>query len=421
MTQASRRLLVRNILANYAYVGVMALVTLFVVPCYLRLLGAAQWGNVALCITLQGLLFSLDMALGPLMLRDVARAAAQGRAQQAYRRFLRWYALPALGVFALGQFVLEGYACQRAASSTPLSADLLPALRLALLQFAFQFANNAAIGYWSGREQQGRANRRLAAFALTKHAAALSSVLLWQATAVGYMLPFALISAVEFGVNAWSARRDGAGQPCPSAPAVEPAAYRDVLGYAGAALLAVASMQIDRAWLSFALPTPQYGGYVLVSSIMLSMLSLQMPIQRAFLPRLATSATPHEVAGQVRRLLFVLLVVPALLMAAFPEFVLRCWLHDAAIAAQAAETFRLLLIAVALMVLAGPTALLLLHRHRNATMARLNAVLLATQLAILLAVTPRWGMLAGAVAWAASAAIQLGFAVYWHRVHNTNG
>jgi len=118
------------------------------------------------------------------MLRDVARAAAQGRAQQAYARFLRWYALPAALLFVIGQIVLSAYAQYRAGQSAPLSADLLWAIRLALLQFAFQFSNNAAIGYWNGREQQGRANRRLAAFALTKHAAALLTLLLWQATAV---------------------------------------------------------------------------------------------------------------------------------------------------------------------------------------------------------------------------------------------
>jgi O-antigen/teichoic acid export membrane protein len=411
---------VRNIAANYAYVGVMALVTLFVVPGYVRLLGPAQWGNVALCITLQGLLFSMDMALGPLMLRDVARAAAQGRARHAYERFLRWYAMPALFVFGLGQFVVSAYAHYRIEQSSALSPDLILAIRLALLQFAFQFSNNAAIGYWSGREQQGRANRRLAAFALAKHATALASLLLWQATVLAYMLPFVLISALEFLWNALSTRNDVADAPHESTAPIEPAAYRDVLGYAGAALLAVASTQIDRAYLSVALPTAQYGIYVLVSSLMLSMLSLQMPIQRAFLPRLATSAAPRAVARQMRRLLFVLLVVPALLMAAFPEFILRCWLHDPVIAAQGAATFRLLLLAVALMALAGPTSLLLLHYHRNATMTRLNIVLLCTQFAILLLVAPRWGMLAGAVAWAASAAIQLGFAIYWHRVGHSN-
>ena len=413
MTAASNRLLARNIAANYAYVGVMALVTLFVVPWYVRLLGTAQWGSVALCITLQGLLFSLDMALGPLMLRDVARAAAQGRAQQAYARFLRWYALPAALLFVIGQIVLSAYAQYRAGQSAPLSADLLWAIRLALLQFAFQFSNNAAIGYWNGREQQGRANRRLAAFALTKHAAALLTLLLWQATAVAYMLPFALISALECLLNARAARNETVDLPS-DVPAASNN-HRDVLGYAAAAMLAVASTQIDRAYLSFALPTQQYGIYVLVSSLMLSMLSLQMPIQRAFLPRLATSATPRDVASQMRRVLYVLLVVPALLMAAFPEFTLRCWLHDPAIAAQGAETFRLLLLAVALMALAGPTALLLLHQHRNATMARLNLVMLCAQVAVLVAITPRWGMLAGAAAWIACASIQLGFAIYWHR------
>ena len=174
---------IANVIANYGYLAFLALIPVFAVPLYLHLLGTAVWGSVALCLTFQGFLFSLDMALGPLMLRDVARAAAGASAPWAYRRFLGIYAGAAAAVFALGMVVLALFAAYRAAHAQPISADTLCALRLALVQFLFQFSNNAAIGYWNGLERQRLANLRLAAFTLAKHATALTFLIAWRASA----------------------------------------------------------------------------------------------------------------------------------------------------------------------------------------------------------------------------------------------
>ena len=46
-----------NVLANYAYVGLMAAVTIFLTPLYVRTLGPTEWGVVALCLTVQAVLF----------------------------------------------------------------------------------------------------------------------------------------------------------------------------------------------------------------------------------------------------------------------------------------------------------------------------------------------------------------------------
>lgn len=404
-TPGTRRL-ARNLFSSSAYVGLMALFTLFAVPVYARTLGPAQWGNVAFCIAFQGLLFSLDIALGPLMLRDVARAAVTGRQQSTYRRFLRYYGVPALMVSAAGllaSLVLEQW---RRAAGDPLSPDLVWTMRLALVQFLFQFSNNAAIGFWNGQQEQHYANTRLACFALAKNALALLLLTQWMASAPVYMLPFALVSALEFALNYRLVTREQHDAVPVPVLAEAVANRRDAAGFAAAALLGIATSQIDRIYLAFALPVERFGVYILVSTLILSLLSLQMPIQRVFLPRVATSVSPRRAAMAMLGVTCALIVLPSLAMAAVPELVLRLWLHDPAIAAAGAPPFRLMLVAVALIALYSPCSALLVHYHRNKTMAVVSGAALCAQLLVLITLTRTLDMTAGAIAWLACGLIQ---------------
>jgi O-antigen/teichoic acid export membrane protein len=364
-------------------------------------LGSSGWSTVALCLTLQGILFSLDMLLGPLLLRDVARASAG--AIWTYRRFLRIYAITAAVVFAGGLIALALIADYRLVRSGPISASTLWPLRLALLQFLFQFANNAAIGYWNGLELQRFANLRLAAFTLAKHASALLALLLWEASATAYMAAFALVSAIEFALNYFRVGGNSADAPV----AATPARRHDILGFAAASFLGLATAQADRIYLAISLSAQEYGLYYLLGIPMLTFFSLQMPIQRAYLPRLVTASSPVRVAMDVLKLSLVFIAAPSLLLAMFPQQSLGLWLHDPELAAKGASTFRLLMLAVTANVLFAPARLLLLNWHRNGAIGALNALVLLVQGALLISLTPRFGMIAGGVAWIASGLIQL--------------
>ena len=392
--------------ANYAYVGLMACITLFVVPQYVRALGA-NWSSVAICLTIQNVLFLMDAALAPTMLRDVARAQANGGAALMYQRYLRFYAGLAVSAFIVALLVLEMLNRARAASGTPLPPDLLLALRLALLQFLFQFSNNAAIGYWSGQGRQRYANLRLAAFALFKHACALLLVTRWR-DAAAYMVPFAIIGAIEFGAN-FRLLRAGATSSTniPANANATADGWRDSAGFAFAAVLGIATAQIDRVYLTFTLPAADYGIYYLLSSLMLSFFSLQPPIYRAFLPRIATAAEPRALALAMLKLHLVLIVLPSLLLATMPQTALDLWLHNRQIASAGAPTFRWLMIGVAMNALYAPAAMLLVNAHRYRAIASINGAILVLQAIVLFTLTPRLGMRAGACAWLACSGVQL--------------
>lgn len=391
----------RELAGGYAVLVLNVLVTLLLVPLYLRLLGAEHWGIVALCLTLQGALFALDAMLAPPLLRDIAVASADGNAYAVYRRYLRLYGAIALGLFVAGQATLL---LLPTLAALPRDALVWP-LRLVLVQFLFQFCNNAAIGYWNGRLQQPYANRRLAVALLAKHAAALTLLLVWRADPLAWLLPFAVLGALEFGLNAYAVRRDA---PVPSS-ATPPASPPGVPAYALAALLGLFGGQVDRLVLSLYLPAVDYGRYFLASTVVLSLLQLQVPLLRSFLPRLTTAADPAAARRTMLNASLLLVALPSLLIALAAGPVMQLWLRDAAVAAVIAPWLSLMLPAVAVLALYAPFGALLLAQGRYGLLTRINALALLAQVGVLAAGVTLLGPRAGGFAWLACALVQLAF------------
>lgn len=400
MQQSAPRLAL-NLGSSYAHILLMAAVTLWAVPVYATRLGPQEWGIVALCLTLQGALHALDIVLAPLMLRDVARAAALGQAAHGYQRYRRLYAGLGLSLGMVGALML--LLLQPGALALPLA--------LALLQFVLQFANHAAMGYWHGVQQQAQANLRLALFLALKHANAVVIVCWVDASAWAFLCPFVLIGALEWALNQ---RRVLAALPPASEPVPASTDWGDLRRYALAAGLGLLCTQIDRIVLSLTLPLSEYGQYYLVCSLLLSALSLQVPVQRAFLPQIATATATRAPARAMLRTSLLLLVLPCLIAAAGAETLLRVWLGPTTLAPESAITLQIMLVAAALIALYGPTGAEWLSQHRYRRLALLHGGTLLLQLAILLTLGAAHGMLAGALAWLSLGLIQT-LAALWAR------
>lgn len=390
-----------NLGSSYAHILLMAAVTLCAVPVYATRLGPQEWGIVALCLTLQGALHALDIMLAPLMLRDVARAAALGQAAHGYQRYRRLYGGLGLALgFAGGLLLLL----------LPPGALTLP-LALALLQFVLQFANHAAMGYWHGLQQQAQANLRLALFQALKHASALVIVCWVDPSAWAFLCPFVLIGALEWALNQ---RRVLAALPRTPAALATRTDWGDLRRYALAAGLGLLCTQIDRIVLSLALPLSAYGQYYLLCSLLLSALSLQVPVQRAFLPQIATASASRAPARAMLRTSLLLLVLPCLIAAAGAESLLRIWLGPTSLAPESTTTLQIMLVAAALIALYGPTGAEWLSQHQYRRLALLHGITLLLQLAILLGLGSTHGMLAGALAWLSLGLLQA-LAALWAR------
>lgn len=413
-----------NLASNYANLALLALATLVVTPIYVRALGPEQWAVVALCITLQGVMFSVDLAMGPVMMRDVAQSHSGRDLTRVVRRYFWIYVGAAVCIALVVELALFGGFAIGINRALFDSGERLLAIELLLVQFCCQFSNNAALGFWNGLERQGFANRRVAFFLTLKHGLALYLVLGYEASAISYLLPFAAVSAVEFIVNGMALRRGlqletNARGEMPTLAAAGPAASaqkalpgNEFLPLALLGALGVLSSQIDRVVLAIALPAEAYGRYFLVSTLVLSVLSLQVPIQRAFLPRVAASPRPLQAAAMMLLTSIILLSLPCLAVATVPQWALQLWLRGDTLAAADAEIFRWMLIGVSLMVTySSVSALLLCERAYKGLIAVAVFVLLA-QLTLLFTFVGARGAAAAAYGWLAWGIIHV-CAVVW--------
>jgi len=420
MSNRASRLLTENILANYAYVLVMGVVTLAATPIYVHRLGPAQWGLVALCMTAQGMLLLLDAGLGQIMPREIARAARQGRAEEAWQVSLKLYGSIAVGACLIGQIGAGAVAGRMMAGQPALQPMFEAALRLVLLQFMFQFPNNAALAFWNGTEQQRLANLRQAGFAAAKHLGALTLVTQWRGDALAYMLPFALISAIECLANAWRLHRAAAPTPPVAAADATPTApfsVRQLIGsaggFSGVVVLGMLTSQIDRLWLARVVTAEEFGRYVVAANLALTLMHLQGPIQRAFLPRIVTDA--QAAWPLVRRMLILIAVVcllPCLVAAALARPLLQLWLHDPVIAAAGAPAFALIAVAVGLNGMYGGIYTLFVRDNLYLRLIVLNAAILAAQGLLLHLLTPHLSITTGGLAWLLGSAMQVSFGLF---------
>ena len=254
----------------------------------------APRGALALCLTIQGFLFLLDVAIAPLMLRDVARAQAVGQGPASYQRFLRLYGGVAALVFVVGEA-----AVLFAAGIESMPADLRYALQLALVQFLFQFSNNAAIGYWNGVQQQRYANRRLIAFTFTKHLLAL--ILVWRWHTASHTCCRLRWSARSSLREPSPLRAEHAGLL--SMPAQGD--WRDIGGYAAATALGLAAA--SRSLVSWPDPAGR-SLWHLPPGRQPNAVNVQRRFRSAARSAHGTAAQPFAVARSMRRLLIVLIV-----------------------------------------------------------------------------------------------------------------
>lgn len=417
---ASRWLLARNVLSNYAYVGLMAIVTLFLTPVYVHSMGPQEWGAVALCITFQSVLFLLDAGLGQVAPREFASVHGD-RARQfvLYLRFEAIYVRGALLTWVVGQALL-GWLLPLV--SPGVSEPAVWAVRLALTQFALTFANSAPMSLWNGLQMQQKANLRQAFFLALKHAGALCCVVLVSAQAWVYVLPFVMVGAVETMSNLRAVRRgyraeaealrDGRGCVAPSAGVL----MSHLGGFGLAVLAGMLTSQMDRIMLAAELPLSDFGSYSLAVTLGLAFMNLQQPLQKAFLPRVVASR------GAARSLFWMTTVgcaLPCLCAAWWSSEILQLWLGNRGTDPRMAAVLSLVLVGVAFNGLYAADYTRMVASNAWQAVLGINALILMVQWAVLTIGASDLGMRVGGWAWVACGGLQFVLGRWWARRKET--
>jgi len=410
--------LAQNIISNYASVVWMGLLSLGLIPVYLRLLGPEQWGVVAICMAIQGFMGLLDAGLGQIMPRDIALAHGNKlREARAFQLFcLAYLVIGALG-FLVGQlavpYLLEHWF--NGGRGLAQGADI--SLRLVLVQFLFQFANNAHSGYWNGNQKQMRANVRLCVFGTAKHLGALALVSFWTPQAVAYLLPFAVVSVLEWWFNRRSIRSTLADMQ--NAP-LEWADFQGLARNAGVLALGVMVgmlvSQLDRLVLSRSLDAATYGSYVIVANLGLAFMQLQYPLMRAIFPRVVIASAGGGQDSRPRPLILavvLLCVAPCILGVVVAPWALHTWLGNPAVANAGVAPLRFILAAVAVNALYHLIYQRIVAAGENRVIVWINVAVLLVTAPLLFWIAPGLGAQAGGIGWLSASMLQLGLGGAW--------
>lgn len=409
--------LFKNIVSNYAAVVWMGVLSLGLIPLYLRVLGPDQWGVVAVCMAVQGFLGLLDAGLGQIMPRDIALTQGdKSKTNHVFQLFNRSYLVLGFLGFLGAQLLVPVILSHWLNVAPSLQSDASIVLRLVVIQFFFQFANSAHSGYWNGIQAQGTANFRQCLFGTAKHLTALTLVMTWAPLAYAYALPFALVSALEWWCNRRTLMKELSGSA-----AVNPqwSEYKTLARSAGVLAVGVfAGMlvsQLDRIVLSGALHASAYGTYVIVANLGLAFMQLQYPLMRAFFPRVVLAM--HHQTGTKDRLLATLVitlcVAPCLVVALAAPWILQTWLGNPEVALAGVGPLRFILIAVAINAVYHLIYQRMLALGANAVVVRINVVVLMLVSSFLYLDAPLHGPIAGGFAWVLSASLQLLMGSWW--------
>lgn len=407
----------RDMVANYLGVAWVGVLNLTLLPVYMKWLGAEQWGVVALCLAAQSLANIIDLGLSQVMPRDIARAntdlPVQGR---LFKMFSLAYII--LGIFGMGVGILASPWLLNSwfNGGQGLGAYAQTALVLAFLTFLFQFANGANIAYWNGLQRQGLANFRTCLFTTAKHSLALVVIMGLEPSAIGYLVPFALVSALEFAVN-----RRGITRSIDGFARIE-IGWADlrkmvveVRGLSFSILVGMIVSQMDRAYLSRALSPAQFGAYAALLSLGMAFMQLQYPVMLAIFPGVVRD---RAMAGMRSGMVMVLgvCVVPCGMVAMGADFILHTWIGASAIPVGGVLVFQMLLLAVALNALYNVVYQYMVAANQGRFLTIVNILSLTVSILLLTGLSGPFGIVAGGFSWVGVSSVQLTMGFIWYVV-----
>ena len=388
-----------------------ALLSILVVPLYIRFLGIEAYGLVGIFTSVQVLVSFLDLGLGATLIRELARLSGAERQLRPMRDLTWTFEVVYLGTAVLLGIVLALLAPLLAGHWVHLQHlslhEAQRALVLAALALAAQWPSTLYNAGLTGLQRQATLGGITALMATLRVAATL--LVLWKVapTIEMFFVVQALSALAQTFVTRWALWRGLAGGE--GRARFHFAKLREARSFAGKmtgiAITAIILTQTDKIILSHVLPLGEFGTYALASTLASGLYVAIGPVFNIIYPRFSAivgqqgieaTAPLYHVSAQFMSAL----VVPVAVVGAFfSKDILFAWTGNAALSEQARWLFALLLLGNAMNgVMNIPYALQLGAGWTGlALWANVIALLVVTPLTYFLATS--LGALGGAIAW----------------------
>lgn len=364
MSKPSLRL---NILASYASQIYLVIISIAILPIYMKYMGAEAYGLVGFFAMLQGLFSLLDFGLTPTISRQTAQFNAGIETALRYRQLFRSLSIIFCVIAILGGgslFFLDTFIAEHWLKLDRLNiSDVLFCLKIMAICVALRWMTGLYRGVITGFEQLTWLSVSNIIIATCRFPGVLLYMYFHEFT-IHYFFIFQFIVAVaEFlilGIKSYSllphiSPSEKLGW---SLQPVKPL-LSFALTIAFTSAVWVMLTQLDKFVLSGILPLADYGYFTLAVLVAGGVLQVSAPISAAIMPRMARLYGENDLI-QLRmvylnatQFVCVIAVSAGIVLAALAQPVLYVWTGDTILASKSAPILQLYAIGNALLALAA--------------------------------------------------------------------
>jgi O-antigen/teichoic acid export membrane protein len=404
--------LTSSLLASFLAKGWSAFLSLAFVPVYIKFLGVESYGLIGAFLTLQAVIFLLDLGLGPALTRELARSvrteAAVGDPGDLLRTLEVIYWAMAVCIAIVIWCAAPLFATHWLQASGLSNEEVVLAIRTAGISLALQWSTNLYSGGLAGLHKQVLLGVITAGGGTLRVVMTVLALWLIAPNLQSFFLAQAVANCVQSAVTAravWRQLRNRrSGRPA-FRPALVRAIMRFATGMTAITFTAVVLTQLDKAVLSKTLPLESFGYYAIASTLASGLYIFISPMFGVLFPRFAELVARDDDAG-LRRLyhascqLMSMIILPvAATLTLFSPEVLMLWTGDAVIAAKSHLILSLLVVGNAINGLMNmPYAMQLAHGWTSLSLyLNLVAICICTPLIYLLSL--KVGAVGGAIVW----------------------
>ena len=356
-----------NILASYLSQIYLIIISIAILPFYIKYMGAEAYGLVGFFAMLQGLFNLLDFGLTPTISRQTAQYNAGVENALNFRRLFRALSLIFLVIAILGGgalYLLDNYIATHWLKLNNLNIDeVLFCLQVMAICVALRWMTGLYRGVISGFEHIVWLSIVNSIIATLRFPGVLLYMYYFGFTVKSFFVFQLAIALIEFIVLAAKSF-----QLLPKVSTQEFIGWsikpvKPLLGFA--LTIAVTSSiwvlftQLDKFVLSGVLPLADYGYFTLAVLVAGGILQLSAPISAPIMPRMARleGGQQHEQMRQVylnaTQFIAVIVVTAGIVLAGVARPVLYAWTGDSNLALQAAPLLQLYALGNALLALAA--------------------------------------------------------------------